>query len=144
MNSAIFAAFLRGLDTQGRDVLLMDNASIHKTAEVLSVCDARNLYPCFLPPYTPEFQPIEHCFALLKAAYRKQDTPAADAPAAAPLPCATPHRRKPDDAVRLARAAALEESVRLRVTAAMGLLSETALAGTFRACWKRAMEASAE
>jgi hypothetical protein len=66
INGAIFADFMSTLDTDDRDVVLMDNASIHKTSLVMDTIIGRGLTPCFLPPYTPDFQPIEHCFSVLK------------------------------------------------------------------------------
>ena len=71
INSIIFADFMSSLDTKERDVILLDNASIHKTHSVLDTMISRGLTPCFLPPYTPEFQPIEHCFSVIKNAFRR-------------------------------------------------------------------------
>jgi len=34
--------------------------------------DHRGFAPLFLPPYTPQWQPIEHCFSVLKTMYRRQ------------------------------------------------------------------------
>ena len=72
INSAIFADFMATLETDERDVILLDNASIHKTQLVLDTILSRGLTPCFLPPYTPDFQPIEHCFSVIKNAYKRQ------------------------------------------------------------------------
>ena len=44
----------------------MDNARIHKTArprELIEACGAELL---FLPPYSPDYNPIEHDFANIK------------------------------------------------------------------------------
>ena len=49
----------------------MDNLSSHKLPairEAIEVAGARLLY---LPPYSPDFNPIEQLFAKLKAALRK-------------------------------------------------------------------------
>ena len=79
-SSVAFSKFLRSLDTDGRDVILMDNASIHKAAPVWHVLEDRQFTPCFLPPYTPVFQPIEHRFSVMKTAYRQ--VPVAGSPCA--------------------------------------------------------------
>ena len=49
-----------------RSIVILDNAKIHMYKELQTVihqCGARLL---FLPPYSPEFNPIEVCFGLLK------------------------------------------------------------------------------
>ena len=71
IDSNKFTKFVYALDTDGRDILLMDNASIHKTHQVQDTIITRGMTPCFLPPYTPDFQPIEHCFFIVKNAFRK-------------------------------------------------------------------------
>jgi transposase len=53
------------------DVVVMDNLSSHKgprTREMIEAAGARLLY---LPPYSPDFNPIENAFAKLKALLRK-------------------------------------------------------------------------
>jgi transposase len=45
----------------------MDNASIHHTAEVRNLAWDYNWTLIFLPPYSPEFNPIEKEFAVFKA-----------------------------------------------------------------------------
>jgi len=71
VNSVLFAEFMQTLDTDQRDVVLLDNLSSHGTTLVLDTMAERGLTPCFLPPYTPDFQPIEHCFFVVKNAFRK-------------------------------------------------------------------------
>lgn len=53
----------------------MDNAAIHHANIVMDVCVERFLIPWFLPPYSPEYQPIEHVFSVTKNMYRKQPLP---------------------------------------------------------------------
>ena len=52
-------------------VLIMDNASIHKSAEVRALCDEFGVHLEFLPPYSPDYNPIEESFAELKAWMKK-------------------------------------------------------------------------
>jgi transposase len=53
------------------DVVVMDNLSSHKRASVWAMIDARGARLAFLPPYSPDFNPIEMAFAKLKALLRK-------------------------------------------------------------------------
>ena len=49
----------------------MDNLSSHKRASVRAIIEARGARLAFLPPYSPDFNPIEMAFAKLKALLRK-------------------------------------------------------------------------
>ena len=44
-------------------VQVMDNASTHKGAEVRALCDKFGARLEFLPPYSPDYNPIEESFA---------------------------------------------------------------------------------
>ena len=46
---------------------LIDNASWHKTKKVLEYCEENNITLLFLPPYSPEFNPIERVWSFLKS-----------------------------------------------------------------------------
>ena len=52
-------------------VLIMDNASSHKSADVRALCDEFGVRLEFLPPYSPDYNPIEESFAELKAWMKK-------------------------------------------------------------------------
>ena len=75
VNSTRFAQFMHTLNTDQRDIVLLDNLSSHRTDLVMDTMVERGLTPCFLPPYTPDFQPIEHCFFVVKNAFRKLQGP---------------------------------------------------------------------
>jgi transposase len=49
----------------------MDNLSSHKRASVQEMIEAAGARLLFLPPYSPDFNPIEMAFAKLKALLRK-------------------------------------------------------------------------
>ena len=49
----------------------MDNLSSHKGAEVREAIEAVGATLLFLPPYSPDFNPIEKAFSKLKAHLRK-------------------------------------------------------------------------
>ena len=54
-----------------RSVLFMDNAHIHKTQEVYDAITTTGVRLAFLPLYSPDFNPIELNFAILKAGVRR-------------------------------------------------------------------------
>jgi transposase len=50
-----------------KSVLIMDNASFHYKARIEQMCYNAGVKILYLPPYSPDFNPIEECFAELKA-----------------------------------------------------------------------------
>ena len=74
MNSAIFKAYLEQclVPTLRRgDIVVMDNLSSHKSVEVRQIIEAAGAKLLYLPPYSPDFNPIEQAFSKLKAHLRK-------------------------------------------------------------------------
>ena len=53
------------------DIVIMDNLSSHKSQAVRQAIEARGAHLVFLPPYSPDLNPIELVFAKLKALLRK-------------------------------------------------------------------------
>ena len=53
------------------DIVVMDNLSSHKGPHVRQLIEAAGARLLFLPPYSPDFNPIENAFAKLKALLRK-------------------------------------------------------------------------
>ena len=53
------------------DIVIMDNLSSHKRLAVREKIEAVGASLLFLPPYSPDFNPIEKAFARLKAMLRK-------------------------------------------------------------------------
>ena len=53
------------------DVVVMDNLSSHKGPRVRAMIEAAGARLLYLPPYSPDFNPIENAFAKLKALLRK-------------------------------------------------------------------------
>lgn len=51
--------------------IIMDNATFHKSAETKEIIEAAGCTLMFLPPYSPDFNPIEHAWFPLKNAARK-------------------------------------------------------------------------
>jgi transposase len=53
------------------EIVLMDNLSVHKGAPVRTAIEARGASLEYLPPYSPDWNPIEKCWSKIKAALRK-------------------------------------------------------------------------
>lgn len=53
------------------DIVIMDNLSSHKGPNVREMIEAAGARLLYLPPYSPDFNPIENAFAKLKALLRK-------------------------------------------------------------------------
>jgi len=53
------------------DIVVMDNLPAHKVAGIRHAIEARGATLLYLPPYSPDFNPIENAFAKLKAHVRK-------------------------------------------------------------------------
>ena len=49
----------------------MDNLSVHKAASIRHALEARPCQLLFLPPYSPDFTPIEQAFSKIKAVLRR-------------------------------------------------------------------------
>ena len=52
-------------------IVIMDNLSSHKGSETRAMIEDAEAHLLFLPPYSPDFNPIENAFAKLKARLRK-------------------------------------------------------------------------
>ena len=48
------------------DVVVMDNLSAHKVAGIEQAIESVGATLMYLPPYSPELSPIEHCWSKLK------------------------------------------------------------------------------
>jgi transposase len=53
------------------DVVVLDNLSPHKHAVIRTLIEARGATVEFLPPYSPDYNPIELCWATVKAELRQ-------------------------------------------------------------------------
>ena len=49
-----------------RSVIIMDNASIHVNPRIKEAIEAHGCQIRYLPPYSPDFNPIELTFSVLK------------------------------------------------------------------------------
>jgi len=53
------------------DVVILDNLPAHKSVAARDAIETAGATMLFLPPYSPDFNPIENAFAKLKALLRK-------------------------------------------------------------------------
>lgn len=53
------------------DIVVMDNLGAHKVAGVRDAIEAAGARLIYLPPYSPDFNPIEMAFSKLKSLLRK-------------------------------------------------------------------------
>ena len=72
-DAEIFLAYLEqvlGPQLQSGDVVVMDNLAAHKVAGVRESIQGRGAELLYLPPYSPDFNPIEPCWAQVKQQLR--------------------------------------------------------------------------
>ncbi len=53
------------------DVVVMDNLQVHKSSRVRDLIERAGASILFLPPYSPDFSPIEEAFSKVKAILRR-------------------------------------------------------------------------
>ncbi|MES2494425.1 MAG: IS630 family transposase [Pseudomonadota bacterium] len=74
INRDAFVAYVRQVlvpDLSPGDIVIMDNLSSHKAPAAREAIEAAGAKLLFLPPYSPDFNPIEQAFSKLKAHLRK-------------------------------------------------------------------------
>ena len=74
MNGALFLAYITQVlapTLSPGDIVILDNLPAHKIAGVRQAITARGASILYLPPYSPDLNPIEQLFAKLKALLRK-------------------------------------------------------------------------
>jgi transposase len=74
MNREAFRAYIEQVlapTLRPGDVVIMDNLPAHKGPHTRAAIEAAGASLLYLPPYSPDFNPIENAFAKLKAILRK-------------------------------------------------------------------------
>lgn len=74
MNGEAFLAYIRQVlvpELRKGNVVIMDNLPAHKVTGVRDAIEDTGARLIYLPPYSPDFNPIEMAFSKLKAALRK-------------------------------------------------------------------------
>ncbi len=54
-------------------VVVMDNLSSHKGSRIRDLIEGRGCELIYLPPYSPDFNPIEEAFSKIKGLLRKAE-----------------------------------------------------------------------
>jgi transposase len=73
VDGVAFVAFVRSFlapTLRRGDIVLMDNLSVHKVSGVREAIEAAGATLRYLPPYSPDLNPIERCWSKLKALLR--------------------------------------------------------------------------
>lgn len=73
INGAAFQAYVEQVlipELREGDIVIMDNLGSHKGPSVRAAVEAAGANLLYLPPYSPDFNPIENAFAKLKAMLR--------------------------------------------------------------------------
>ena len=74
MDSVLFEAWFASLllpSLPPNTTIVMDNASFHRKSQLISLAENAGLRLVFLPPYSPEHNPIENFWSWLKRYLRK-------------------------------------------------------------------------
>jgi transposase len=74
MNRSAFLAYVSQVlvpELNPGDVVILDNLPAHKGSKVRQAVEEAGASLLYLPPYSPDFNPIENAFAKLKALLRK-------------------------------------------------------------------------
>ena len=74
LNGDIFETYARDLlgpTLKRNDIVVMDNLAAHKQTRIREAIEARGAQVVFLPPYSPDFNPIELCWSKVKTGLRQ-------------------------------------------------------------------------
>ncbi|MCA1603173.1 MAG: IS630 family transposase [Acidobacteria bacterium] len=73
VDGEVFLAYVREMlvpTLREGDIVVMDNLSAHRVAGVAEAIEAKGARVEYLPPYSPDFNPIEQCWSKIKTALR--------------------------------------------------------------------------
>jgi transposase len=73
-NTGLFNEWLKKMlipNLTAGQVIILDNASFHKSEESKRLLEGVGCKLMFLPPYSPDLNPIEKCWANIKAKTRE-------------------------------------------------------------------------
>lgn len=74
MNGDIFRAYIEQVllpDLKPGDIVILDNLPAHKVAGIEEILARKQATLRFLPPYSPDFNPIENAISQIKADLKK-------------------------------------------------------------------------
>ncbi|MFK7873795.1 MAG: transposase [Oligoflexales bacterium] len=70
----VFNAYLEKIlspHLDGNTVIVLDNASFHKSSNIVQIAQEYGAEVLYLPPYSPDLNPIEHKWHQVKTKIRK-------------------------------------------------------------------------
>ncbi len=73
-DTTVFQAYVQHIlipRLRPRDIVVMDNLAPHKHPEILQMLERAGFEVWYLPPYSPDFNPIEKMWSKIKAYLRK-------------------------------------------------------------------------
>lgn len=73
MTTLIFETYVKDVlmpSLQSGEILVLDNLSAHKGGPAQATLESHGVHVLFLPPYSPDLNPIEKCWAKVKQALR--------------------------------------------------------------------------
>jgi transposase len=72
VNKVLFLDFLKNtLPNCKQTTVILDNVPFHHSNEVLKVMNDCGKKVVFVPPYSPQYNPIEHVFSSMKTSFRR-------------------------------------------------------------------------
>jgi transposase len=74
MDRPAFDAYVQHLlapNLRNNDIVVMDNLAVHYSNEAITAIEATGATPWFLPPYSPDFNPIEQMWSKVKQYVRR-------------------------------------------------------------------------
>ena len=75
-NKETFLAFLKDdlipQTPENIKYILLDNVAFHHNKEAVALLESHDIKPIFIPPYSPQCNPIEEVFSLVKREFRKK------------------------------------------------------------------------
>lgn len=76
VDARVFEAYLEGVllpELRPGRIVVMDNLSAHKTKKVRKLVEEAGCELLYLPPYSPDFNPIEEAFSKIKGILRRAE-----------------------------------------------------------------------
>lgn len=73
-DTAVFRAYVEQVlvpTLVAGDIVVMDNLSAHKVSGIREAVEVAGATLLYLPPYSPDYSPIENCWSKLKTSLRK-------------------------------------------------------------------------
>jgi transposase len=74
VDAKVFEAYVERFlapELKGGQIVVMDNLSVHKSETVRELIEGAGAHLLYLPPYSPDFNPIEEAFSKIKNLIRK-------------------------------------------------------------------------